>query len=410
MQKNKLLKIILSAVIAFGLWLYVITVVSPGSEKTVQDIPVQLQNQDILADRDLIVTDYDDKVTLQLEGNRIDLNELDASDINFYADVSTITGAGERQSVKCSVSLPSGIVEKGRTPGSLTVNVERLVTKTVKVEYEADGVLPVSYHPETPVYKVNGEAVKEITVSGPESMVSQMEYAMVYVDFDQRVDSVFDDYEFVLCDADRQRVDTNPELITVNAETVHVDIKIYRIVELPLAVELISGGGATEENCEVTFGPIDKLTVSGSDAVMGDLESIVIGSVDLSQIREDTTLTLPLQMPKGVTNRTEGYEEVEVQIKLKNLQTKSLQVSQFRVTNKPQGMSYEGIPTSVTVQVRGPSQQIAKIQPSDVTIVLDLSKAQLGVNPVQAVIEIDKAFADVGALDDYEIMVSVRQQ
>ena len=38
-MKNKVLAILMSVVVAFGLWMYVITVVSPESEKTYYDIP-----------------------------------------------------------------------------------------------------------------------------------------------------------------------------------------------------------------------------------------------------------------------------------------------------------------------------------------------------------------------------------
>ena len=47
-MKNKVLYILLSVVVACGLWLYVITVVSPESRETFRDIPVVLQNEKAL--------------------------------------------------------------------------------------------------------------------------------------------------------------------------------------------------------------------------------------------------------------------------------------------------------------------------------------------------------------------------
>ena len=55
-MKNKFLSLLLAFAVAFGLWLYVITVVSPESEKTYYDIPVVLQNKEILAQRGLMIT------------------------------------------------------------------------------------------------------------------------------------------------------------------------------------------------------------------------------------------------------------------------------------------------------------------------------------------------------------------
>ena len=414
MQRNKLLKILVSAVIAFVLWVYVISVVSPGSEKTYYNIPVTFQNENVLAERNLIITEYDESVTLKLQGNRTDLNAMDENNINILANVSGIAAPGVHK-INYDISLPGNIasdavVTNSKSLDMITVKVENLVTKKVKVEYVATGTLPQDYYPEDPVYSSNGQVITEVQVSGPHSMVSQIEYAVIHVDMANRTESIGEDMEYTLCDKSRHRVDVDPELVTTDVQTIRMDMKIHRYMELPLAVELIEGGGATKDNCIVTISPIEKLTVSGEEKVMKDLKSLVIGSVNLAELEDDVTLTLPLTMPEGVINRTEGYQEVEVKIQLKDLDTTKLTVNQFRITNKPQGMMYEGIPSSMTVELRGPKDQIRKIKASDVTIVVDLKNTQAGVNPVQLKLEFADGFDAVGVLSKTEIVVSLKAQ
>ena len=55
-MKNKVLAILLSVVVAFGLWMYVITSVSPGSEETYYNIPVVMDGETLLAERNLMIT------------------------------------------------------------------------------------------------------------------------------------------------------------------------------------------------------------------------------------------------------------------------------------------------------------------------------------------------------------------
>lgn len=43
-MKSKFLYLCLSIIMAFGIWLYVITVVSPESQDMFRGIPVQMQN------------------------------------------------------------------------------------------------------------------------------------------------------------------------------------------------------------------------------------------------------------------------------------------------------------------------------------------------------------------------------
>ena len=73
-MKNKLLSFLLALVAAFGLWLYVITTVSPNSTATYFDIPVVMENEAVLNERGLMITNVSAKsVTMRLSGNRSDL-------------------------------------------------------------------------------------------------------------------------------------------------------------------------------------------------------------------------------------------------------------------------------------------------------------------------------------------------
>ena len=49
-MKSKIRNILLAAVLAFALWSFVIMVEQPESEKTYYDIPVSLQNEDVLTE------------------------------------------------------------------------------------------------------------------------------------------------------------------------------------------------------------------------------------------------------------------------------------------------------------------------------------------------------------------------
>ena len=74
-MKNKVLSAALSLVIAFVLWFYVITVVSPGSEDWVYDIPVVFEGETVLTeDRGMMIASRSEDVLidLKLSGNRVD--------------------------------------------------------------------------------------------------------------------------------------------------------------------------------------------------------------------------------------------------------------------------------------------------------------------------------------------------
>ena len=92
-MKTKILRIALSVLISFSLWLYVVTVVTPEAEETYYDIPVSYQN-DVLEERGLMIVSNTPTVTVKAKGNRTDLNELNANNITVLVDLASIQAPG----------------------------------------------------------------------------------------------------------------------------------------------------------------------------------------------------------------------------------------------------------------------------------------------------------------------------
>ena len=95
-MKRKILTAGLAILIAFGLWVYVVTVVRPESSKTYYNIPVVLEGESILTGRDLmIVGGKNATVTMEVYGNRTDLDKINSGNITIVADLTRIDKAGE---------------------------------------------------------------------------------------------------------------------------------------------------------------------------------------------------------------------------------------------------------------------------------------------------------------------------
>jgi YbbR domain-containing protein len=80
MQKNKVFSALISLVIAFCLWPYVITVDNPDYKDTIYDIPLTFVNETALKNRNLVITDISaDSVDITFSGNRTDVLKLNKS-------------------------------------------------------------------------------------------------------------------------------------------------------------------------------------------------------------------------------------------------------------------------------------------------------------------------------------------
>ena len=154
-MKNKLWTLLVSVVLAFGLWLYVITVVSPGSSETIYDIPLAIAGETALEQRDLMITSNieDLKIDLTLGGNRSDLIEVNASNITLKADLSGIDKPGVH-TIQYDVSYPGSVADnafviESSYPEIITITVERREYKEIPVEIVWLGAVPEGFIVET---------------------------------------------------------------------------------------------------------------------------------------------------------------------------------------------------------------------------------------------------------------------
>lgn len=406
-MKNKLLAILLSAVLSIGLWFYVITVVSPESEKTYYDIPVVLQNKNILTERGLMVVSDETNVTLALKSDRTILNELNESNINVIVNVANIEAPGT-YNLTYNIAYPGNISDNDISVQSsstdlITLKIENRVTKTVPVVVNyGDTAVPVGYMAD----KENAELdYEEIEISGPEPVVNQIEQAIIRIDLNGQTKTLAGEYQYVLCNKQGEAVDAAK--VTVEAEKVNLMVKIQRVKEIALKLDVVDGGGATEENSTITMDAT-QIQISGTDTLLEGLDELVVGVVDLGMITEDVSLIFPVILPEGVDNQT-GVEQVTVDIKLPKLTTKTLRISNITYADAPEGLSVDIITKAMTVTVRGPEKQVKQIRESDLAVVVNLAEAQAGTVTTKAEVVINSTYSEVGVVGTYPVSVNLRE-
>lgn len=406
-MKNKFGAAVLSVAIALTLWLYVITIVSPGSKQTYYNIPVVMANESVLNERGLMLTyQSSTTATLELSGNRTDLSKVDSKNITLKADLSAIYEPGNQISVPYTVSFPGNVpnnafVIESKTPGRIYLNVERRGSKTVPVEIKWVGSVPDGFIADRENRLLEYPTIQ---ISGPQSVTDQIEKAVIEVDLNDQRESISWDCAYTLCNAEDEPVDAG--LITTGVNQIHLEVKIQRVKDIMLTYHLEEGGGATAEDAVIALS-MDKIRVSGSEAaleLMGD--QLVIGTINLAEITENCTKTFTIPLEEGITNLT-GVNEVTADIKLKGLRTKDFVVRRIEVVNVPEGLTVELITQELNLTVRGPATQITRLTEEDIILTVDFTGAELGTAtfPVKAVFT--EGFQDVGLLRAESVSASV---
>ena len=400
MKNSKIWRIALSLVIAFVLWAYVITTVNPESEDTFYDIPVSYQN-DVLEERGLMIVSEKPTVTLKLKGNRSDLNELNPNNITILVNLAAIQAPGT-QMVKYDVSYPANLPSNAfetlsQTPNLLLLKVENKIKKTVPIEIDYMGTnAPEGYiaDKENPVMDT---AVVE--VSGPQSSMDQIKKAVIQVDLSQQTESVVGAFSYMLCDENNEPVDA--QMVTTNLEEVNLSVKIQRMKEVPLVLNVVDGGGATAETCKIEMNrEAETIWVAGNENLLKDLNEVELGTVNLADLREETnTMTFDIVLPEGVTNVT-GENQVTVTISFPKLDSKKLMINkvQFIATGVPVDADVVWITEVVEVELRGPKDLIKDLTEKDVTLTVDFSNEELGSVSKVPKITMSKGYESIGAI------------
>lgn len=409
-MKRKILYALLSLVISFGLWLYVITYVSPGSEDTFYNIPVVLTNETILNDRGLMLTQQEAlTVTLQLSGNRSDLAKLSSSNITVTADLSRVISAGQ-QVLDYSVTFPGEVSQNAieilnQTPASVTVSIAERKTKEVPVVPVYEGAVPEGFLTDTENVVTDVEAV---TIVGPAKVVEQIEQAVIVVNLEGQTETISQSYTYTLCDAEGEPVDA--QLITTDTEEINLTLTIQRYKEIQLTLNVITGGGATLKNTEITMDA-ETLLISGSEQMLESVEdTLVLGDLKLAEVLEDTTLEYEIKLPEGVTNLS-GLSKVTVDVTFQGLVKKTVEVSNILARNVPENMEVTLLTRVVSVVLRGPSGQIEVVDGDDLVIVVDFSGASLGTDTYKAIVSINNSeLADLGTVGSYTVSATVTEK
>jgi hypothetical protein len=408
-MENKGLRFLLSLVIALGIWLFVVSVVSPESEVEIRDIPVILDGEGALADRNLIVvSDKNFTVDLKLFGSRVDLNKLSASNITIVADLSQITEPGEhnvRYDILYPSSVQSGNVDaKERNPQYLKLMVAERGWKEVPVKIKYTGSVPDNYVVDRQNPKFDNAF---ITVSGPIEALEKVDHASISVDLEGKTETIVANFRPVLCAADGTPL-TELGKLTMDVTEVRATIKIFKIKQVPLVVEVKDGGGLTSADVKLTQ-TLDTIVVSGSDAELEKLDKIVVGRIDLSELVESTEVVFDITMDPGVNNIT-GVTKVKVNVELLvQLETRSFKVNQIRLENVPGNRGVKLLTKELTVKIRRTKEALDQLKPEDIVAVVEWNNDENGVNVtiwLYASIRLPEG-SSAGAVGMYPVLVEV---
>ena len=391
-MKKKILYALLSAVIAFGLWAYVVTTVSPEWEETYYNIPVVMNNESVLHDNGLMIMEEQaPTVTLKLRGNRSDLVTLNRGNITLIANLATIYEKGEQQ-ISYNILFPENISNNSievlnKSPQVLTLTVAERKTAQVPVVLDfGDTTVPEGYWKDTENLVLDHET---ITVSGLAETVDKITSAKVFVDLNDQTKTISQSFSYTFCDENGAPVQS--KWLQVSDSEVNLTLKIQPTKVVQLQVNVIAGGGVGKE--DITYEiDVPQIQVAGPKQQLDKIGDALVIDLDLGKIAASNgaaEVERASELPEGVVNLT-GNDTVKITIQfLKELKTKEFTISNITPANVPEGKSVTLVTKSLKVTIRGTAAQVDALKASNLELLVDFANATVGQDTYKVTLQGD---------------------
>ena len=404
---SKVFWMVVSLLFSLLMWVYVTGQDSTDSSLTFSGIPVEFQGQDeLLSEHNLSISDVSaDTVSIVVQGNRSMISKLKAADIRAVIDVSGITSPNN-MTWTYKLVFPSYVNENEisvirKTPDTINFTVIKNGIKTVDIKGSFEGAIAEGCVAEEFVFEP-----ETLTIEGPEDIINKIDHAWVTFGKDQTIDSAYvEEAEFTLRDKYDNVIDKDG--LTISQNTVTATQPILKSKEVPLKVQLISGGGITASDCSVSIDPTS-IKVAGDSRIIDDMEYIELGTIDLSSFDSGYEHSFDIELPDGVQNLT-GVSEAAVTIEIIGSHTKTFTTTNIACKGVTSGYHATIDTKEIEVTLRALSQDtLAKIRSEDITVVADLS--DYGTTTGQVIVNARVSVSgheNVGAVGDVKVTVTI---
>jgi YbbR domain-containing protein len=274
----------------------------PGdtSNETMTGIPVKAYY-----DTDnLVVSGLPDNVRVTVSGPNSLVQSAKALK-NFEVYVDLTKAKIGNQTVKLKVRNISEKLKVTVKPSYVNVSVQEKITKEFKVTAEYDnGAVADGYSAGQPVVEP-----KKVKISGAKDVIDRITYVKATISLPQSItESVTKDAVIKVFDQDMNKLD-----VIVEPQTVKVTIPVKNISK-KVPIDVVQKGTSPDGlSIESISLDTSEASIFGSEETLKSTDHVRV-EVDVSNITDDTTLTLPVIISNGITKVTP--EQVKATVKV----------------------------------------------------------------------------------------------
>ncbi len=400
--------VIVSFIIACVLWVAVSVLTFDTINNRINGINVTAQPTDYMAMNNLQITsDITDKVNIQIEGKRYDISDLGSSDFSAEVDLSSVRSAGTYTlPLKVDRKTSRDLAITSINPEQISVTIDEIISKEFPITGAADVIPANEYY----LGEITATPAT-ITLTGSSTLIGRVVRVEAVSTLHGNIsESQQTGSEIKIYGAGNRVIS---EGLTLSTDSVRVDIPIFKQKELPLKFQITNYPSNFDINSLKYKIVPEKLTVATPDSSIDNLSELDIGTVDLSDIKLTTTSYITIALPDGYKNLSGNVNariewDMEEYGQLDFTVTNTNENDNIKITNSPTNFDVSLVTNSLKLTLIGPSERLAEILPSDITVTANLFGTQLheGLQDVSVSVQIKGSRQSCWASGEYKVTIN----
>ena len=371
--------LVLAFILAIVVWVSAVINVDPNIEDQLsRQVTIELVGED----PDLkIMNEYTRSVSLTMIAPRSVWERLnsDQDSIRAWVDLTGLSDGEVTLPVNVEVG-PSLVKVLEQQPTTITIRREKLISRSIPVEINVIGTPPLGYKTDPILLEP-----AEVTVSGPESLITRIQRAQGQIDIGGATETITRSVGISVLDENDRTVNG----INVSSSTVVVTAPVkllggYRNVIVKVVTTGIVASGYRLTNYLVS--PSSVIVFSSDPRLVEQLPGYIqTKPLDLSDAVDDFETLLELDLPTDVVAATDS--KVLVQVSIAAIET-SLTISlPIEITGLLPGLEANISPGTVDVILAGPIPVLNNLQPTDIRVIVNLENYQEGIHQVIPIVD-----------------------
>lgn len=384
---------LLAALFAVILWLVVVNIDDPKISQRFS-ASVVIENAEYLTDQGKYYEILDDTNTIvfTVTAKRSYIEKLSNTDFKAvanmeYAVIDNDNGRG-KVPIEVTALRYSSLVTISKATQNLEIALDNLAQEQFIVGVETTGTLP------------EGCALGEVTVSpnllkvsGPESVVDQIDHVTASVDVTNMTSDVVASVIPVLYDSEGNVIDKKD--LTLNMSTVTVTARILDTKDVALIFNVTGTPADGYAYMDMEYEP-KTIAIKGTASSLNNVTAINIPekALDISGARGDITQVIDVSeyLPSGVTIADSSQAKVKVTVHVAQLSTKVVNIfpSSIRVLNLPDGYKLSYDTSVIRVNISGIAEDIAAFDSDRLVASIDAGQLTPGTHEVEVALDLDE--------------------